>query len=237
MGMPVSVDIPNCSDEAIFQAVFAELEAIDEQFSPFKTDSELSRFRRGELAAENVSIGMKDVMKGCLEAETYTDGYFSARYGKQFDPTGYVKGWAIDQAARLIADAGYRTYCLSLGGDITAKSDGDKTWRIGIQNPTDRHSIIGRLAGKNFAVATSGNYERGDHVIDPKSGRPAKRLLSLTVAGPEVIRADVLATAAYAMGPPGIDFIIHQEAGYEAMGITKAGKTLVTPGMDKLLEV
>jgi thiamine biosynthesis lipoprotein len=237
MGMPISVDIPNCSDVYLFNDVFAELRRIDEQFSPFKPDSELSRFRRGELPVEQVSIGMQDIMKACLEAEAYTNGYFSARYGGEFDPSGYVKGWAIEQASNIIKQRGYSTFCIRAGGDIDAKSDGPKTWRIGIQDPRDKMSTIEQVAGKNFAVATSGNYERGNHIINPKTGQPAKELLSLTIIGPDISRADILATAAYVMGKKGLGFITKKEPGYEVLAIDKAGQVMMSKGIDRFLAV
>jgi len=235
MGMPVSVDIPNCHEGEVFRQVFAQLRGIDDQFSPFRPDSELSRYRRGEITQDDLSIGLRDVIRGCQEAEAETDGYFSAHYGQDFDPTGYVKGWAIKQGCEVIDAAGYHTYCLSAGGDINAKSSGDKIWHIGIQDPRDKAKIIKTITGKNFAVATSGNYERGQHIINPKTGRPPADLISLTAVGPDIIKADVLATAAYAMGRPGLNFIEHKALAYEALAIDKEGKVLMTKDMDKLI--
>ena len=237
MGMPVALDIPGTSDINIFKRVFKELHLIDEQFSPFIEHSELSRFRRGELSPEELSIGMKDVMKACLEAEAMTNGYFSARYSKDFDPTGYIKGWAIAEASRKLLKAGIGTFSLSVGGDVNAYSNSEKTWKIGILDPQNKKSIIGKIVGQNLAIATSGNYERGNHIINPKTGRPARELLSLTVEGPDIIKADILATAAYAMGKAGLKFIDDKQPGYEVLAIDRKGEVFLSGGMRNLLVI
>jgi thiamine biosynthesis lipoprotein len=235
MGMPVVLDIPGASDPGVFKQVFHELHLIDSQFSPFIERSELSRFRRGEIAPDKLSIGMKAVMKACLEAEAMTDGYFSARYSEVFDPTGYVKGWAIAEASRKLLKRGIGTFSLSVGGDINAYSNSDKIWRIGILDPFNKGSIVGKIVGQNLAIATSGNYERGNHIINPKTGKPARELLSLTVEGPDIIKADILATAAYAMGKQGLKFIDEKMPGYEVLAIDRHGEALLSGGMRTIL--
>ena len=235
MGMPVSLDIPGEDRPSIFEAMFKELRLVDEQFSPYRVGSELNHFRRGELKKNQLSIGMQTVMKACLEAEKMTDGYFSARYGQEFDPTGYVKGWAVAEVEHSLLKNDIKTFCLSVGGDVDARSYSDRTWRIGIQDPRDKKSIIGKIVGKNFAVATSGNYERGHHIINPKTGKPARELLSLTVVGPSIIKADVLATAAYAMGKKGLKFIDEKQPGYEVLAVANEGTVFLSGGMHQLL--
>jgi FAD:protein FMN transferase len=217
MGMPITLDIPGCGEEAFFELVFERLHQIDERFSTYKDDSEVSRFRRGEIKEADLSLELKTVIDGCEQAEKDTDGYFSAFYGGQFDPSGYVKGWAISQAGILIKKR-YKTYCISAGGDILAGSDGNKTWQIGIQDPQDKSKILDLLSISSGAVATSGNYERGEHIINPKVGRPANKFLSVTAAGPDIIKADILATAIFASGDPQLISIY---PGYEIIFIDK----------------
>lgn len=200
MGMPISIDIQDCQDESVFQAAFTRLRQIDKRFSTYKTDSEVSRFATGKIAEADLSDELKNVIKACREAETKTDGYFSAWAAGAFDPSGYVKGWAIAQAGKIIEKAGYKTYCIGAGGDILASSGSDYKWKIGIQDPRDKSKILDVLSISNGAVATSGNYERGAHIINPKTKKPADELLSVTVTGPDIIWTDVLATAIFAMG-------------------------------------
>ncbi len=200
MGMPISIDITDCSDDNVFNATFERLREIDNRYSTFKSDSEVSRFAAGLIAEKNLSAELKHVIKAPRHAEKETDGYFSAWAAGVFDPSGYVKGWAIDQAGEVIEKQGYKTYCIGAGGDILARSNTDKIWDIGIQDPDDKTKILNKLSISNGAVCTSGSYERGSHIINPKTKKPAADFVSVTIVGPDIIQADVLATAVFAMG-------------------------------------
>ena len=218
MGTAVTIDVPNLKNGSVIEAAFARLRGIDRQFSPYKKDSELSRYNRGELNEQTLSQEMKHILHACRRAEEKTDGYFSAWYGDGCDPSGYVKGWGIAEAEKVLESDGYKTYCVYIGGDILARSDGKKIWKIGIQDPRDKQKTLNKLSISNGAVATSGTYERGRHIINPLTKKPADELLSITVVGPDIITADILATAAFAMGKKGIDFIKKQK-GYRAIVI------------------
>ena len=241
MGTAVTIDVPNLKDDSVIEAAFTRLREIDKQFSPYKKNSELSKYNRGELNEMTLSPEMKFILHSCRRAEERTNGYFSAWYGEECDPSGYVKGWAISEAGKILESKGHKTYCIYVGGDILARSDGEKIWKIGIQNPRDKSKILNPTPNldatqsdyrlprsgfgtgqasiiriKNGAVATSGNYERGKHIINPLTKKPADELLSITVVGPDIITADVLATAAFVMGKKGIDFI-KKQPGYKAI--------------------
>jgi thiamine biosynthesis lipoprotein len=203
MGMPISIDIPKCHDSSVFEQVFTRFHKIDRQFSTYRPDSEVSRYVNGEIKEPNLSKELKFVIKACRQAEKMTNGYFSAWYSCKFDPSGYVKGWAIAEAGCVIEKFAYKTYCIGAGGDILASSDSDKAWNIGIQDPKDSSKIINKLSISNGAVATSGNYQRGSHIINPKTAKPAEDFSSVTVTGPDIITADILATAIFAMGKDG----------------------------------
>lgn len=152
---------------------------------------------------------------------------------RHYDPSGYVKGWAIEQASKIIEKAGFSTYCISIGGDIYAR--GDKDWTIGVQDPKNTMKTLVNLKIKNLAVATSGNYTRGAHIINPKTGKPANKLASVTVVGPNIIDADVLATSAFVLGDFALNFIGGQAKCYEALIIEKSGKIKMTKGFDKYI--
>lgn len=216
MGMPVTIDIPDAKTGAEFKAAFSRLEGIDGRFSTYKPVSEVSRYTRGELEEKDLSQEFKTVIKQCRNWQKKTDGYFSAWAGGKFDPSGYVKGWAIAEAGDQIKKAGHKTYCISAGGDILARSAGAKKWAIGIQDPTDISKILNKLSISNGAVCTSGNYERGAHIINPKTKQPADSLKSVTITGPDIITADMLATAVFAAGLEAGRRILENFAGYEA---------------------
>lgn len=240
MGLPISIDVPAADDPVVFKPVFQRLVQIDERFSPFKATSEVSLLAastskrtflldKRNVLPKGLSEEMKRVVKACLEAERWTDGYFSAWAAGAFDPSGYVKGWAIAEAGKIIEKQGFKTYCIGAGGDVLAASDGAKTWHIGIQDPCHKSKMLNKLSISNGAVATSGNYARGAHIINPKTRQPADELLSITVTGPDIIQADVLATAGFAMGPKAFDFM-RTQSGYQALIIDRNGRLLSTPG-------
>src|SRR5665213_1809333 len=95
MGMPISIDIPNCDGAQTFNWVFARLRQIDKRFSTYKPGSEVSRYIRAEIQETDLSPELKKIIRACRAAEKKTNGYFSAWAGGVFDPSGYVKGWAI----------------------------------------------------------------------------------------------------------------------------------------------
>jgi thiamine biosynthesis lipoprotein len=188
----------------VFEKVFNRFRQIDELFSPYKKDSELCRYQRGEIKKEDLSTEFKKIMQACDEAEKETDGYFSAYFSGKYDPSGYVKGWSIAETGKIIEQNGFKTYSINAGGDILAKSDSEKVWNIGIQDPRDEQKTLNKLSIKNGAAATSGNYERGKHIVNPKIGKPADKFLSVTVTGPDIIKADILATAIFAAEDLGV---------------------------------
>jgi FAD:protein FMN transferase len=234
MGTGVSLDVPNLADVKVLDRVFSRLTQIDRRFSTYRYNSEVSRFRRGELREDELSSDFRIVMRGCLEMEKATNGYFSAWFSGEFDPSGYVKAWAIREAARIIRKSGFSTFCVGIGGDIYARSNNRKIWRIGIENPHRPNTILGVIKARNIAVATSGNYKRGAHVFDPKKKQPVNYFSSVTVAGPGIIKADVFATAAFVMGPKGPAFIQRQPR-YEGLFIDIDGHLAATAGMERLL--
>lgn len=209
MGMPITVDIPDCANDQIFNKIYTELERIDSSYSNYKPNSEISRFNRGEIAEASLSKELKQILSACRQAEEATNGYFSAWAKGSLDANGYIKGWAISRAGELIAGQGYKTFCIAAGGDILAR--GSKVWRVGIQNPFDRQKIIEVVELENQSIATSGNYERGAHIINPKTKKPASHWASVSIIGPDIIEADVMATACFAMGEKAEGFVKNKD--------------------------
>ena len=120
-----------------------------------------------------------------------------------------MKGWSVDRAAALLDAAGATSYAVNAGGDIRLRGGAlpESIWRIGIQHPLERDRIAAVIETRDLAVATSGAYERGEHVIDPHTGRPPTGVLSVTITGPDLATADAYATSAFAMGPRGAQWI------------------------------
>jgi FAD:protein FMN transferase len=232
MGMPVVVDVRDDGvDEATLDDVFDWLRWVDEAFSTFKPDSEVSRLDRGELRLEEAHPEVRRILARCDELRRETGGYFDHRADGRLDPSGLVKGWSVDRAAAILEAAGLRSYAVNAGGDIRLRGGalpGD-TWRVGIQHPLVRDRIAAVVETRELAVATSGTYERGEHIVDPHTGRPPAGVLSVTVTGPELATADAYATAAFAMGRRGALWTAGLP-GYEAMTILSGGRVLSTAG-------
>ena len=108
----------------------------------------------------------------------------------------------------------------------------DRIWRIGIQHPRQRDAIAAVVAGTDLAVATSGTYERGDHIVDARGGAALDTLLSVTVVGPSLALADAYATAAYSMGDGAARWIA-SVPDYEGIVITTDDRVIRTEGMDR----
>jgi FAD:protein FMN transferase len=198
MGLPISLHTPY--GEAGDQA-FAWLREADRRFSPFRSDSEI---RRGEPSAE-----LLEILALCAEYETDSSGAFRARLpGRPLDPCGVVKGWAVQRAADLLRAEGIRDFCLNAGGDVVAAGEPEpgRPWSVGVRHPDLPNEVCAVFAVRDRAVATSGTYERGAHIIDGRTGRPAGELVSLTVIADDLTVADATSTAAFAMGREGIEW-------------------------------
>ncbi|MEU6676485.1 FAD:protein FMN transferase [Streptomyces sp. NPDC046925] len=239
MGFPVSLRIDDEGDDKgdgegegvpdeAADAVFAWLREVDERFSPFKPGSEVSRYGRGELARHELSEDLVEVLDLCERYRLATGGAFDVRLpGRGFDPCAVVKGWSVQRAAELLRAAGARRFCLNAGGDVVVSGG---PWRAGVRHPEHAHQLCATLELTDSAVATSARYERGDHIIDGRTGRPATGLLSMTIVAPTLTEADSVATAAFAMGAEGIEWAASL-AGCEVFAVTAGGQVLRTAGV------
>jgi FAD:protein FMN transferase len=220
MGMPVVVEVRD--DGAPFDEVFEWFRWVDRTFSTYKPDSEISRVARG---SSPVSPEVREILERCDELRVQTNGYFDAYAGGTLDPSGLVKGWAVDRAADLLDAAGVREYVVNAGGDMRLRG----TWRVGIQHPRERRAVAAVVEATDLALATSGEYARGRHVLDPHTGAPPLGVLSATISGPDLATADAYATAALAMGGSIAPHWVARLRGYGALLILEDERMLSTP--------
>lgn len=215
MGLPISIHvIAGTSDPALDEVVddaaaraWERLHDVDALFSTYRPDSQVSRIRRAELLLENADPRVAAVAQACEHAELATRGLFSAFWDGTFDPTGYVKGWAIEGVGRdilvpLLPVPGVVAAGINGGGDMQlfTTPGADWEWRVGIEDPTDPARIVATVTVADGAVATSGIAHRGRHIIDPRTGAPATGALAATVVADALSDADVWATAAVVAG-------------------------------------
>ena len=232
MGTVVSFDVPDWAGRdagsgAVLDRVVQWLHWVDATFSPYRDDSDVSRFGRGSLALADCAPELAEVLAACAEVSALSGGYFTTRPGGRFDPSGYVKGWAIERAAAMLKAAGSAEHSVNGGGDV--QCTGDRLWRIGIADPLRPGSLALVVTGQDFAVATSGVAERGAHIVNPHTGQPATGLASLTVVGARLAATDAYATAAFAMGPAARDWMESLD-GYEAFAVIAGGQVWQTSG-------
>lgn len=235
MGIPIVVDVRDDDvDPEALERMFAWLHWVDATFSTYSDDSELSRLNRGELGLDDVGPAVRWVLERCEELREQTRGYFDIRAASptRLDPSGYVKGWSIDHAADILHAAGIHNFAINAGGDLSlsGRAVPELAWRVGIQHPLQREKIAAVVEGNELAIATSGAYERGEHVVDPHSGRAPRGILSVTVVGPELGTADAYATAAFAMGGERAAHWTARLRGYEALTILADERVLRTRG-------
>jgi len=236
MGMPVTVEIVGAPDRATIDRVFAYFAEIDQRFSPYKPDSEIGRINRGEIAEEDYSNDTREVLALAEKTKRESHGYFDIRKGDgTLDPSGIVKGWAIWNAAALVASTGAEDFFIDAGGDIQSSGTNSSggPWRVGIRSPFNQAEIIKVVYPRGRGIATSGTYVRGQHIYDPNNhGRAIADLLSLTVIASDILEADRFATSAFAMGRDGIGFI-ERTPGLEGYLVRSDGHATMTSGFQQ----
>jgi thiamine biosynthesis lipoprotein len=243
MGTTVSIDVqPPLVPETVVDQVIERLHDVDARFSPYRADSEVSMLADGALREEDASLDVRHVLAVCDHLALATGGAFDARHHRsdgRLDPSGFVKGWAIEEAAWLIDSAGGRNYWINAGGDIVARGQAaaGRPWRVGIRHPDRADRVAAVLAVTDRAVATSGSYERGEHIIDPRTGAVPAGLRSVTVVGPGLAFSDAYATAIYVMGLDGLRWLAMQPdlTDFAAYAITDDDRAIWTEGMERYL--
>jgi len=238
MGMPILIEILDKGvDDAIFLKVFRYFTYVDEKFSTYKDESEITMFNKGSIKFSELSTDMKTIFKLAEKTKQETDGYFDIFKNNYCDPSGIVKGWAILNASNIIKKAGFKDFYIDCGGDIQVggKKNNNK-WAVGIKNPFDQSKIVKVISVYNKGIATSGNYIRGNHIYNPKSkDKLIDDIVSMTIVAKNVLEADRYATSSFAMGKKGIEFI-EKLTGVEGYMITKDGIGISTSGFDRYVK-
>jgi thiamine biosynthesis lipoprotein len=233
MGTVFSFDVrsPGIEGSAL-DGVVAWLHVMDQVFSTYRSDSDISRLRRDEITVPECAPEVAEALARCAELRDETDGYFDCGAGLDLDPSGYVKGWAIEQASVRLRAAGSVNHCIVGGGDVqcAGRAEADRPWGVAIADPLHRGEVIATVSGVDLAVATSGTAERGAHIVDPHTGTHPDALASLTVVGRRLADIDAYATAAFAMGARAADWLAAR--GLSALIVDRAGHVTRTgPGV------
>jgi FAD:protein FMN transferase len=244
MGTVVSFDVPAAARaDGSLDAALSWLHWVDLVFSPYRADSDVSRLAAAEITVDACAPEVAEVIAACAAVRSQSAGYFTDAPGGRFNPSGYVKGWAVERAAAILSRAGSASHLVNGGGDVQCVGGRPRTvqsadsragappepWRVGIADPLHPGRLALVVAVTEGAIATSGVAERGAHIIDPHTGQPAAGLASITVVGPSLALADAYATAAFAMGPELARDWTESLEGHEAYAITSDGQIWQTP--------
>lgn len=234
MGMPITVEMVGTASSGNVEAIFTYFTEVDSRYSTYKPDSEISQINSG-LPRSEWSAEVKQVLKLCEQTKRQTDGYFDITRNGKIDPSGLVKGWSINNAAELLLKRGVDDFYIEAGGDIqTAGKNADgQPWRVGIRNPFNAAEIVKTIQLSDGAIATSGTYIRGEHIYNPHdSYKAANSIASLSVIGSNIYDADRFATAAFAMGTKGIQFV-ESLPGFEGYMIDNEGIATMTSNFER----
>ena len=234
MGTIVTIDLFGAPQhhrelESLFQRVEAHFSEIDALCSPWKRQSPLSQFRRGELAEDALPPLVQMVIEHCRDLTVVSEGWFDPwALAGGFDPTGFVKGWAARGAVDLLSCSGAHGIIVNAAGDVATAGtyDGECKFRVGIIDPDDSSSLVCRVESPG-AVATSGTQQRGEHLLNPFTGSLEVASKSATVTGPDLGIADGLATALSVAGPS-LLAAIDRLVGYEGFVIDRDGQWFAT---------
>jgi thiamine biosynthesis lipoprotein len=219
MGMPVSVALRGRhtdDDEALaaWERCVAELHEVDRVFSTYRDDSFVSRLSSGTTELADCPAEVGEVLAIGERARVESGGAFDVRRPGAdgvpvLDPSGVVKGWAVQRASALLRELSDTDFCLSAGGDMVChvSDDARPAWRVGIEDPHDPAQVIATVEVRRGAVATSGHAHRGAHIVDARTGEVPSAVASVTVLADDLTWADIDATAAYAMGPEALTWL------------------------------
>ena len=233
MGTVFTIDIRDRGvwDDAVSDAV-GWLHSVDRVFSTYRPDSDICRVGRGELAVADADGRVAEVLDLCAQLQLETGGYFTAMVQGRLDPTGLVKGWAIEGASDILRAHGSCNHAVNGGGDMQLSGERapGKPWRVGISDPFERTRVLRVVSGRDVAIATSGVAERGAHIVNPFTGRAATELASVTVVGASLTRIDAYATAAFAMGAGALSWL-ESLPGCEGLVVAADATVAATAGL------
>lgn len=219
----------NLSFQSACESAFEFFKEIDRLFSTFRSDSQISKIRTGEMEISEADDLVKIIWNKSLSLRELTMRAFDPwAVPGGFDPSGIVKGWAIQEALKFFADRNIDHVQINAGGDLVIRGgvSANDPWVIGIQHPDLPDRIAKSYELFDGAIASSGTYERGAHIIDPRVGVPAVGARAATVIGPDAAVADALATALIVDGRDSVNWIGQAEfRNYSFWAVDKLGQS------------
>ena len=244
MGTAISLEAPDAPADAA-DRFFDEIRTLEAKLSKFRHDSEVMRLERGELALDDASPQVREIVVRCEALRSTTGGAFDHRPivdGCQLlDANALAKGWIIEQAVLHLQFAGVSSYFVNAGGDVVvgAPPHGQTSWRVGITHPDDPTAVFATVLLDQAALATSGGYQRGDHIRCTTTCDgldELDELTSVSVIGPQLATADALATAVFASGEPRPSWW-NNESPYGIISAAASGRVFYTDNLADIVRV
>lgn len=228
MGTQVTITVKDQNRGAHIEAAYKRLKELEEKLDRHAPLSEVNRINNlAGLAAASVSDDTFRCVKLAIQAAEKTSGAFDPtlkNYKKikldaknrtvklldekiQLNLDGVGKGFAVEEARKVLRKRGVKSAMIDLRSSIavigsSASASADKAWKIGIKHPRKKDAILEVITlNDGESVSTSGDYEQGRHIIDPKTGKPATLCQAVTVVGRDAGWADALSTGIFVMGP------------------------------------
>lgn len=240
MGTVASIEIPAHAVTRRSRDAIAAAEAflidVDERFSHYRSESEMSRYGRGELTRGEISTDLDLVLRECAQLHADSDGVFSITHPStgELDTAGFVKGWSIDGAVSILRGYDVNDVLINVGGDVFAAghATADAPWKVAISDPATPGQICAAVQLCNAGVATSGTVERGEHIWNRRM-KAGTDVLSFTVVGPSITTADAYATIGFAMGVDGLAWV--EARGYHAFAVLRSGELPCTRNIGEVL--
>lgn len=207
---------------------------------------ELWGFYSGDYTIpEKIEINETLSRVGYRYLEVSNDTLYKTKDSVAFDLGGIAKGYALQEAVKELKEAGISSALVDAGGDLYALGTfKERPWKVGIRHPRGE-GMIGVLEVSDFAVVTSGDYERFfekdgtkyHHIIDPHSGYPARELMSVTVICKDAVKADAWSTALFVMTPEKALSTVEAIPYLEAVLVTAKGNVRYSSGLADNLEM
>lgn len=197
-------------------------------------------------AREQLESKLKLVDSNRLVLDEHRQTAYLERTDMSLDLGAIAKGYATEKAAQVIREYGIEKAIINAGGNIYALGEkGDEIpWKIGIQDPRDANKLLAVLNLKDQVAVTSGDYQRYfevngtryHHILDPRTGKPADELMSVTVIGEDSTIADVLSTSFFILGVEKSLAYLKEHPGIEAVFVTKDQKIYTSTGVQEIIE-
>ena len=200
-------------------------------------------FAKGEEhlpAPEEVQKRLPLVNYKNIELDEVKRSVFLRKPGMAIGLGAIAKGYAVDKAMQALVDSGINNALVKAGGDMRVQGMNDgKPWDIGIRHPRSREKLLGKLPLGNISISTSGDYERFfikdgilyHHIMDPKTGYPARGCQSVTILAPDTMTSDALSTAVFVLGPDEGMKLIKGLPGIEGIIVNSEGKVHYSAGI------